>query len=92
MLKSHRTYWADRLLEALWEYHTTWRNTTGFYPYDLVYGKSVVFPIEFEIKTSKTATEVNLYVTEAQRNRLNQLNELEEKRIATRDQASLIQQ
>ena len=64
-VKSHRRYWADRLPEALWAYHTTWHNTTGFYPYDLVYGKSVVFLIEFEIKTLKTATEVNLYVTEA---------------------------
>ena len=91
-VRSHRRDWANRIPEALWVYCTTWRNTTGFSPYDLVYCKSTIFPIEFEIKTLKIAMEVNLYVTEAQRNRLNQLNELEEKRIATRDQASLIQQ
>ena len=85
IVKSHRRVWADRLLEALWAYHTTWRNTIGFSPYDLVYGKSVIFPIEFEIKTLKTATEVNLDVTESQKRRLNQLNELEENRLAAVD-------
>ena len=85
MVKSHHRDWADRLPKPLWAYHTTWRNTTGFYPYDLVYGKSVVFPIEFEIKTLKTATEVNLDVTEAKKRRLNQLNELDEKQLAAMD-------
>ena len=64
-VKSHRRDWVDRLPEALWAYRTTWHNTTGFFPYDLVYGKSVIFPIEFEIKTLKTATEVNLDVIKA---------------------------
>ena len=92
MVKSHRRYWADRLPEALWAYRTTWHNTTGFSPYDLVYGKSAIFPIEFEIKTLKMATEVNLDVTEAQKRRLNQLNELDENRLAAMDQTVLIQQ
>ena len=90
MVKSHHRDWADRLSEALWSYRTTWRNTTGFSPYDLVYGKSVVFPIEFEIKTLKTATEVNLDVTESQKIRLNQLNELDENHLAAVDQTVLI--
>ena len=79
-VKSHRKDWVERILEALWAYRTTWRNTTGFSPYELVYGKNVFFPIEFEIKTPRTTIEANLDLTEAQRNRLNQLNELDEKR------------
>ena len=90
MVKSHRRDWADRFMEALWAYHTTWCNTTYFSPYDLVYGKSVVFPIEFEIKTFKTATEVKLDAIEAHKSRLNQLNELDEKRLAPMDQTALI--
>ena len=66
-----------------------WCNTIIFSPYDLVYGKSTIFPIEFEIKTLKTAMEVNLDVTESHRNRL---NELEEKHISAEDQTTLIQQ
>ena len=92
MVRSHHRDWVDRLLEALWVYRTTWRNTPGFSPYDLVYGKSVVFPIEFEINTLKTATKVNLDVTEAHKRRLNQLNELDENRLAAVDQTVLIQQ
>jgi hypothetical protein len=34
-------------------------------PYELVYGKSVVFPVEFEIKTLRTALAVNLDLTDA---------------------------
>ena len=59
IVKSHRRDWADRLPEALWAYHTTWHNTIGFSPYNLVYGKSAIFPIEFEIKTLKMTIEVN---------------------------------
>eukprot|EP00253_Pinus_taeda_P028167 PITA_28167 len=51
----HRRDWAERLLEALWAYRTTWRNTTGNCPYELVYGKEVLFPIEFQVKTFKMA-------------------------------------
>ena len=90
--RSHHRDWDDRLPKALWAYRTTRCNTTGFSPYDLVYGKSVVYTIEFEIKTLNTAMEVNLDVTESQRNRLNQLNEHEEKNIAVVDQTTLIQQ
>ena len=91
-VRIHRRYWADKLPEALWEYRTTWHSTIGFSPYDLVYAKSVVFPIEFEIKTLRMAMDVNLYVTKAQRSRLNQLNELDEKHIVAVDQTTLIQQ
>ena len=62
IVKSHRRDWVDRLPKALWAYRTTWRNTIGFSPYDLVYGKSAIFPIEFEIKTLKKAMEVKLDV------------------------------
>eukprot|EP00253_Pinus_taeda_P034401 PITA_34401 len=51
----HRRDWAERLPEALWAYKTTWRNTTGHSPYELVYGKEVLFPIEFQVKTFKMA-------------------------------------
>ena len=78
-VKEDRKDWSKRLLEALWAYRTTWRNTTGFSPYELVYGKSAVFPVEFEIKTLRTALSANLDLTDAQTARLQQLNELREK-------------
>jgi hypothetical protein len=63
IVREHHRDWTDRLHEALWDYITTWRNTTGFSPYELVYGKSLVFPIEFEIKTLRTASTINLDLT-----------------------------
>ena len=75
---SHRRDWAEKLPEALWAYKTTWQNTMRFSPYELVYGKSPLFPIEFEIKTLRTTLEVGLDLSEAQKNCLEQLNDLGE--------------
>ena len=57
----------------------------------MVYGKSIVFPIEFEIKNMRATMEENLDLTEAQKNQLNQLNELDEKRTADVHHTNLIQ-
>jgi len=43
----HRRDWVKRLPKALWSFCTTWINTTGHTPYELVYGKQVLFRIEF---------------------------------------------
>eukprot|EP00253_Pinus_taeda_P024658 PITA_24658 len=69
-ITSHRRDWVARLPEALWAYRTTWRSTTGYSPYQLVFGKQPIFPIEFEIQTLRTAQEVGLDLNEAQINRL----------------------
>ena len=65
-VSTHQREWATRLPEALWAYRTTWRNTTGYSSYQLVFGKEPIFPIEFEIKTSRIAQEVGLDLMEAQ--------------------------
>jgi hypothetical protein len=59
--------WSDILHEALWAYRTIRRNTTGFSPCEMVYGKSPIFPIEYEIKTLRTTSVVNLDLTMAKR-------------------------
>lgn len=64
-VKENRKDWSQRLPKALWAYRTTCRNTTGFSPYELVYSKSVVFPVEFEIKNFKISLAVNLDFTDA---------------------------
>ena len=47
IVKLHKRDRSDKLWEALWAYHTTWKNTTGYSPYEMVYGKQVLLPIEF---------------------------------------------
>ena len=44
---NHHWNWAKKLPEALYTYRITWRNITGFSPYELFYGKSPLFPVEF---------------------------------------------
>eukprot|EP00253_Pinus_taeda_P009871 PITA_09871 len=92
IVASHRRDWAARLPEALWAYRTTWRSTTGHSPYQLMFRKQPIFPIEFEIQTLRTAQEVGLDLTEAQTNRLQQINELDEIRLSALQHTALIQQ
>ena len=60
----HRKDWANKLSEALWAYWTNWRNIKGHTPYELVYGKQVLLPIEFQIKTFRTAVQLGLDIVE----------------------------
>jgi len=65
MVNIHGKDWADKLLKALLVYRTTWRNSTRYTPYELVYGKQVLFPIEFQINTFRTAVQLGLDLSKA---------------------------
>jgi hypothetical protein len=62
----HRKDWATCLPEALWAYRTTRKSTTGFTPFELIYGKSVVVPMDFEYKTLRTSLELGMELNIAQ--------------------------
>ena len=57
--------WAERFHEALWTYRTTWRNKIGHTPYELVYGKKFLFPIESQIQTFNMAVQLGLDLSKA---------------------------
>ena len=57
-----------------------------------MYRKNIVFPVEFEIKTLRTTLEANMDLIESQKDRLNQLNELDEKHVVDVHHTSVIQQ
>eukprot|EP00253_Pinus_taeda_P032804 PITA_32804 len=61
----HRKDWDERLPKAFWAYRNTWRNSTRNSPYELVYGKQVLLPIEFQIKTFRIAVQLGLDLSEA---------------------------
>lgn len=46
----HKKDWAEKLPEALWAYRTTWKDGTWLTPCEMVYGKQVLFLLEFHIK------------------------------------------
>lgn len=89
---SHRHDWASRLSEALWAYQTMSINIIDHSPYQLVFGKEPIFPIEFEIQTLRTTQEVGLNLNEAQTSRLQQINELDKIRPSALQHIALIQQ
>ena len=74
-------YWVDKLVEATWAYNTTWKITLGFTPYELVYGKKALLLFEFEFNTLRMEMELNLDLSNSQKERLLQLNGLDEFRM-----------
>lgn len=71
---ANRKNWADKLNETLWAYRITWKNTTGFSPYQIVYGKEVMLPIELQIHTYKLTANLGMDLSEARQERIMQLN------------------
>jgi len=57
-----------------------------------VFGKKPIFLIEFEIQKLRTTHKVGLDLTEAQINRLQQINELDEIRLSALQNTARIQQ
>jgi hypothetical protein len=91
-IQIHRKDLSDKIQEALWAYRITWKNSIGFTPYQLVYGKQVLLPIEFQLHTFKLATDLGIYLSKAQKERIMKLNQLEEMRQAVVEHNILIQQ
>ena len=91
IVSSSRKDWADGLVEATWAYYTTWKTTTRFTPYELVYGKKALMSIEFEYNTVRMAAQLDLDFSHAQKERSLQLNELDEQRLQALLHSEVIQ-
>lgn len=65
IVQIHRKDWSNRFPKTVWAYRTTWKTTTGFTPFELLYRKTTMLPIEFEHKTLRIALELNIDISEA---------------------------
>ncbi|WRX25299.1 Integrase [Theobroma cacao] len=74
--------WHEKLPFALHAYRTSVRTSTGATPYSLVYGAEAVLPVEVEIPSLRVLMETELEDAEWVRSRYEQLNLIEEKRLA----------
>lgn len=90
-MQLHKRDWVFRFPKAVWAFRTTWKTIKGFTPYDLVYGKIVVLPIEFEYKTLCTIVDLGMDLIESQKERLQHLNALDEIRLQALCHTKVIQ-
>ena len=74
--------WHKMLPFSLHDYHTTARISTGETPFSLVYGMEVVLPIEVQIPPLSIMKDAGLNEDEWVQTRLDQLNLIDEKRLA----------
>eukprot|EP00253_Pinus_taeda_P006729 PITA_06729 len=75
----HRSNWHNMLFSALWAYRTSVKTSTGFTPFQLVYGLEAVLPVKCEIPSLRMAIEL-LPATSEEERRLLYLAQLDENR------------
>ena len=79
MVGDHKSNWHHVLFSALWAYRTFVKKTTGFMPFQHVYGLKVVLPIQCQIPSLQLAVEL-LLDTSTEEERFLYLNNLDETR------------
>ena len=75
--------WALKIHAVLWDYRTTFKKMTRQPPFKLVYGKEVVIPMEYIVPSLRIAAFTGLSDTDAIKERLLQLLQLEEDHFLT---------
>jgi len=86
-MSRNRKGWADKLVNALWAYRTTFKTPLGMSPHRVVYGKPCHLPLEIEHKAWWAIKKLNYDLTEADKERGLQLSELDEIRAEAYDSA-----
>jgi hypothetical protein len=83
--------WNKKLVAALWAYRTTFKVTTRATPFSLVYGIEPILPIEFEVPSLRIAIDNRMTNSQSLRDRLDQLEGLDEARMISTQHLEAIQ-
>ena len=90
MVSRSRRNWHERLPEALWDYRTTVRTSTGCTPYNLVFGAEAVLPFEVQLPSLRVAMQF-IDPNDNEQVRLTELEALDERRRMTQQRLEICQ-
>ena len=89
MVSSSRKDWSKKLDNALWAYRIAFKTPISMSLFHLIFGKPCHFPLELEHRAMWAIRNLNFNLKEASEKRILQLNELEEIRNDSYENAKI---
>jgi len=80
-VNEHKTDWDLKLYSAVYSYNLTFKTTTWYSPYYLVFGQHAMVLVEFEIPMLRVSVEERMFEDQSLMERAYRLEELEETRF-----------